>query len=56
MEKQEWIDRFAAHIYSVGGLPLQDGKWVAESTYYEDRGEYDSPEDAANEEMSCWDE
>lgn len=57
MTQEEWIARCAARLNSRSGMPVDEAKDVAESCL--ENLDYDlseSPEDAADEEMSCWTE
>lgn len=56
MGKQEWLDRYAAHIVKVAGVTAEHAAKCAKAEPYEVLSEMfaDDPEGAADEEMSYW--
>ena len=55
MDREEWITRCAARFETRGGLHLIEARGFAEAALEnlnDDTAE--SPEDAADEDMSCW--
>ncbi|NKF21562.1 hypothetical protein [Solimonas marina] len=59
LTKAEWIDRCAKRYRDVGGLSEDLAKSAAEVAYEvedEDWGPRGDPEEAADEDMSCWDD
>jgi hypothetical protein len=58
MDKETWITRCAGRYETRAGLHLKQARELAEIALEEDKdGDFsDTPEDAADEDMNCWDD
>ena len=55
MDKEEWLTKCAARFEARGGLNLEKARYFAEASLENlDFDLTEDPEDAADEEMSCW--
>lgn len=55
IDKGAWVERFAARMLKESEMPMEEGrKWAEVALENLDGDLSESPEDAADDEMSCW--